>query len=143
MEDEIENISRNKRTEMELNKIMNSINPDLKFTTEIETDFKTGRLPTLSFEIWSELGGIRHSYFEKEMRAQILTCKESSMSEQSKYSILVNELMRRFEVMDDKIGLEEKTEKIDHFTKQLKNSGYSFEEAREIVQSCLKGVIKK
>ena len=78
-EDKEKGVGKKKRTELELKKIMNSVNPDLKFTTEIESDFETQRLPTLSFEIWSEAEGIRHSYFEKPMRSQILTSKESSM----------------------------------------------------------------
>ena len=56
-----------KRTVREILKAMNSINKDLKFTVETEKDFKNERLPTLSFEIWSELEGIRHSYYEKDM----------------------------------------------------------------------------
>ena len=57
-------IERKKRTILEVNKAMNSINPDLKFTIENENDFENGRLPTLAFEIWSCKEGIRHSYFE-------------------------------------------------------------------------------
>ena len=33
------------------NPIMNSINPDLKFTTEVPEDFPDGRLPSLDFTI--------------------------------------------------------------------------------------------
>ena len=79
---------------------MNSISDDLEFTTETEDDFSKKRLPTLSFEMWSEKTGLRHSYFEKSMRSQIMTQKRSSQSEQSKVSILVNELTRRFDVLD-------------------------------------------
>ena len=104
-----------KRTEIEIAKCMNYVMTDLTFTTETELDFEKKRLPTLGFEIWSELEGVRHSYFEKPMRSQLLTHKKSSQSEQSKYDILVNELNRRFEVQDEKIGLDEKIEIIDHF----------------------------
>ena len=88
--------------------MMNSINKDLEFTTETEKDFNNHRLPTLSFELWSTENGIAHSYFEKEMRSQVLTMKRSSMPEQSKFSILVNELNRRFEVMSEDVTIEEK-----------------------------------
>ena len=128
---------------MEIGKLMNSINEDLKFTTEREVDFDNGRLPTLSFQLWSEFEGIRHSYFEKEMRTQVLTMQKSSQGEHSKISILVNELMRRFEVMDDKLDKIEQVGVVDHFTSQLKNSGYSYKEAREIIISALKGITRK
>ena len=97
----------------------------------------------MSFQLWLEKGGVRHSYFEKDMRAQVLTMKRSSQSEQSKYSILVNELTRRFEVMDKDISVAEKTEIVDHYTQQLRNSGYSSDQIRDIVQSSLKGMLRK
>ena len=112
------NLTRAHLTEREYRKAMCDISSDLEFTTETESDFHKKRLPTLSFELWSEKEGVRHSYFEKEMRSQVLTMKRSSQSEQSKYSILVNELGRRFEVLDSRISLKEKIE-ILFFVKQI------------------------
>ena len=94
--DELAEESRENLTEREFRKMMNTINNDLEFTTETEKDFQNSRLPTLSFELWSTENGLAHSYFEKEMRSQVLTVKRSSMPEKSKFSILVNELNRRF-----------------------------------------------
>ena len=111
-----ESEDRIERTMREVNKAMNCVNHDLKFTLEHESQFENKRLPTLAFELWSEKGGIRHSYFEKKMRSQILTMKESSQSENSKFSILTNELNRRFQMMDDQIEIEEKIEKVNHFS---------------------------
>ena len=122
---------------------MNAVSPDLVFTTETEADFANKRLPTLSFESWSDESGIRHSFYEKSMRSQILTMKNSSQSEQSKYSILVNKLTRRFEVMDSEIELKEKIEIIDHYTQQLVNSGYACDQIRVIIESSLKGIKRK
>ena len=122
---------------------MNYVSDDLTFTTESEKDFAKGRLPTLSFEMWCEKSGIRHSYFEKPMRSQIFTMKRSSQSEQSKFSILVNELSRRFEVLDGQIDIEEKVAIVNHFTQQLVNSGYTRDQIREIIESGLKGIIRK
>ena len=61
------NRSKKELTCTEVSKLMNDINEDLKFTTETEEEFKNRRLPTLSFEIWCDEDGIRHSYFEKPM----------------------------------------------------------------------------
>ena len=131
------------RTKREILCAMNSVNSDLKFTLETEKDFQTKRLPTLSFEIWSCADGIHHSYYEKEMRNQILTMKRSAQSENSKNAILTNELNRRFLMMDRSITSEERREKVDHFTRQLVNSGYSWTQCREIVICALKGILKK
>ena len=136
-------ICAKKLTETEILRAMNSINVDLQFTSETENDFDKKRLPTLSFELWSTSDGLRHSYFEKSMRSQILTMDKSSMPENSKFSILVNELNRRFEVMDDNIDEAEKVEIINHFTTQLKNSGYEHNKAYEIIMCSLRGVAKK
>ena len=136
-------ITKKENTRREVEKLMNSINPDLRFTTEVEGEFETGRLPTLSFEMWCSEEGIRHSYYEKPMRSQILTMSRSSQSESSKYSILVNELSRRFIMMDRNIQIEEKIRIVDHFTQQLYNSGYKVPQIREIVTSSLKGIMRK
>ena len=142
-QDLLSNKTDAERTELEVRKAMNSISKDLVFTTETESDFPNKRLPTLSFQMWSERQGIRHSYFEKDMRSQILTMKQSSQSEQSKFNILVNELTRRFEVLDKDITVDEKIDIVDHYTQQLVNSGYGLEQIKEIVESSLKGILRK
>ena len=136
-------LSDKERTMREIQKAMNVINTDLKFTMEHESEFLNGRLPTLAFEIWSEKIGIRHSYYEKPMRNQVLTMKRSSMSENSKTSILTNELNRRFQMMDGNIEKGEKIEKIHQFCQQLTNSGYKWSQIREIVISSLRALIKR
>ena len=62
------------------------------------------------------------------------------MSEHSKFSILTNELRRRFEVLDDRITIVEKISIVDHFTKQLANSGYKYNQVKDIIVSSLVGV---
>ena len=101
-----------------MKKLMNSINADLEFTTQSERDYDNGRLPTLSFEMWSTMDGDSHSYFERPMRSQVLTMKRSSQAQKSKVSILVNELNRHFEVMYDTVTLDEKLQVIDKFCQQ-------------------------
>ena len=90
-----------------------------------------------------EIEGIKHSYFEKGMRSQVLTIQMSSISEKSKFSILVNEIVGRFEVMSYELGESEQIGFIDHFTRQIRNSGYNHTQAREAVISAIRGVIKK
>ena len=45
--------------------------------------------------------------------------------------------------MDSKIEISEKTEIVDHYTQQLVNSGYACDQIRDIIESSLKGVIRK
>ena len=142
-EDMDSNRCQKELTRTEIEKLMNDINEDLKFTTEIEEEFDNRRLPTLSFEMWCDKDGIRHSYYEKPMRSQILTMERSSQAESSKFSILANELTRRFEMMDKNIDIEEKIDVVNHFTQQLVNSGYNDTKIKEIVISSLKGIVRK
>ena len=67
----------------------------------------------------------------------------SSQSEKSKISILVNELNRRLYVININVTEEEKVSIVDHFTRQLINSGYNESQIAEIILSSLKGTIKK
>ena len=122
---------------------MSHINPDLEFTAEKETYFPNKRLPTLSFELWSTKEKLRHSYYEKEMRSQVLTEKRRSQAENQKFAILTNELNRRLQMMDGEVEEDEQIEKIDHYSQQLVNSGYQWGQIREIVVSSLKGFKKK
>ena len=82
---------------------MNAINSDLTFTVEVASDFRDGRLPTLDFSLWmDEIGQLRHSYYEKEMKTQKMIEMDSAMSTKQKITILSNELTRRLYNIDDK-----------------------------------------
>ena len=75
---------------------MNSVNPDLKFTTETQEDFPHERLPTLDFEIWiGSDNKVTHSYFQKSMKSPMVIMERSGMARHQKFNILRNELSRR------------------------------------------------
>ena len=109
-----------------------------QFTVEVSEDFKDKRLPTLSFSLWEEKWGICHSYFEKEVRSQILVMERSAMGNQSKYAIMTNELHRRFEVVHERIDQKEKLEIVNKYTQQLVNSGYDRGQIKEMIVSDLR-----
>ena len=124
-------------------KCMNSINTDLTFTVEWAGEFPNSRLPTLDFSMWIEQGLIHHTYYEKEMRTQLMVMRQSSMAERQKMDILSNELVRRISNVGESIGQEEVDKIIDHFTQQLVNSGYERRQVYEIITSGLKGFENK
>ena len=138
-----EGLSPKQRTKVRVQEAMNSINPDLQFTMELGEDFEDGRLPTLSFSLWEEPWGISHSYFEKKVRSQVLLMERSAMGTNSKFSIMSNELRRRFEVLNENVSRREKVQIIDKYTKQLVNSGYKRHQIFEIITSALKGYERK
>ena len=137
------NRGREDITRVEVLKAMNSINEDLSFTMELCGDFSDLRLPTLSFSMWQDEECIKHSYFEKSMRNQTLLLERTSMSRQSLFSILSNELTRRMEVLDERLEKSEIIAVIDKFVQQLVNSEFSWTQCREIVISSLVGYNRK
>ena len=58
IEDTEMNRCRQELRRLEINKAMNSVNPDLSFTMEFCKDFPENRMPTLSFSLWPEKDGI-------------------------------------------------------------------------------------
>ena len=128
-----------------LNPAMNSVNEDLKFTTEIREDFMDEKLPTLDCKLWfDEDWTVNHTYFEKEMRTQLVIPENSAMCMRQKMSILSNELIRRLSNINiEKAEEDEKVNVVEHYTKQLKTSGYDRNKSREIVVSGLVGWMRK
>ena len=45
--------------------------------------------------------------------------------------------------MDDLIDVKEEIDVINQFTTQLRNSGYGYSQARDIIQSAMKGIVRK
>ena len=58
-------VNRENLIEKEMREVMNVVNRDISFTTELERDFPNCSLPTLTFEMRSTPGGISHLYDEK------------------------------------------------------------------------------
>ena len=139
--EDIENdIGWHELTRNEMLKAMNSINGDLQFTMEICKDFLGEKLLTLSFSIWPEFNGLKHTYFEKSMRNQVLLVERTAMSRQALYNVLSNELRRRMEVLDEEISEKDMLEVVERFVQQLVNSEFNVKQIREIV---LSGVNRK
>ena len=123
----------------------NSINEDLEFTQEVPEDFKDNRVPTLDTTWWQmEDMTINFSYFEKAMRTPYVIMKRSAISDNSRYNILSNELVRRLSNMNKEgTTQEEKIEVVENYIQQCKTSGYNRHETREGVISGIKGWKRK
>ena len=70
--DKLDRVDREQLTRQEVLRAMNSVNKDLSFTMELCSDFPDKKLPTLSFSLFMGENGIESTYFEKEMKNQIL-----------------------------------------------------------------------
>ena len=86
---------------------------------------------------------LTHTYLEKQMKNQTLLLERTSMSRQSLYSILGNELRRRLETLDDNLSQLETNSILDKYIQQLVNSEFSWRQILEIVKSALVGHVLK
>ena len=118
---------------------MNSVNEDLDFTMETHLDFPDKRLPTLSFSLWPGQRCIHHSYYEKEMRNQLLVVERTAMGKHSIMSIMSNELMRRLQVIDERLDISETFDVVEKYVQQLVNSEYNWTQIRDMCYSALIG----
>ena len=161
-EDRIENLSDEQRTARELKKAMNSIFPNIQFTTEIPEDFPDRRLPTLDCSCWLEdnskvSGGddwqegdspwrrprIMYSFFEKEMNSPFCILEKSALPDNTKISSLSQEVVRRMLHTSELVPQEERNQVVEKFVSKLKLSGYRDDQVREIVKAGLKGYERK
>jgi len=100
-------ISKENFTREQILLAMNSVHKDLQFTMETHRDFNDGRLPTLSFSLWPGQRGIHHSYYQEEMRNQVLVMKHNATGRQALMYTMCGELIRRLQVVDERLPLEE------------------------------------
>ena len=132
------------RTRREVMIMFNAISKDLKFTSEVENEFVSNRLPTLDLEIWKDdIGRLRYSYFEKSMSNKYCIMKRTALPGELQKSVLVAEATRRLFNMDQYIGEEEKTDKLDKFDQKMKISGYRKKERRRILSDAVVGYNRK
>ena len=83
--------------------------------------------------IWMIDGIIYHTYYEKLMKTPFTVMQRSAMSEHQKMSILSNELVRRLSNIHKDVVAVEIEAVIEQYTGQLKASGYSRKQTKEIV----------
>ena len=121
---------------------MNSINCNLEFTTETPEEFENEQLPTLDFKLWQEQDNtINHSYFQKPVKTPYVIMSRSGMALQQKVQILANELTRRISNINQKNNkIIEYIKVIEQYTRELKNSEYNHNTAREIILSGIRGL---
>ena len=148
VEDEIVGDTNTTRMSKQVNLAMNSIFENINFTMETAEDFPEKKLPTLDFKLWVEkdeqsVQQIRYSFFEKVMKTPYCILARSAMAEQSKYSSLTQDLIRRLTNTKEDSSQEEKNDIVEIFVERLQISGYSRAEIREIIVSGLKGYVSK
>ena len=90
--------------------------------------------------MWLEPDGIKHSYYQKPMKTPLVLMERSAMAFQQKIQILTNELNRRLSnILIDEIPKSKINVKIEQYIQELKSSGYSHSQTKEIIVSGIRG----
>ena len=140
--------SNTKRMAKVMNKVMDSITPNLKFEMEIAEDFEGKVLPTLDFDLRVERledgrSKLRYKFYEKKVNSKYCILERSSMSEKGKISSLTQDLIRRMVNTDGETSVQERNTITEKFISRLRVSGYKKPQVKEIIQCGLKGYLTK
>ena len=135
--------------------VLNSLEKDLKFTTECHLDFPTGTLPTLDYQVWpttiqgasgdpeDRIHQFYYKFFEKPMAAKFCILEPSASSWEAKKATLAQETARRLENTSTETSAETRTEILEQFCTKMERSGYSMQQRRTIITDGVIGHIRK
>ena len=114
-----------KRTMLLIQKIANSIDPQIQFTFDVPSNYSDNMVPILDVKAGiNEDNEIDYIFYQKPMQNRLVVPKQSAMPLQQKMTILTQECFRR---------LHNKRETI--VDEDLKTSGYSEQERQKITHS--------
>ena len=120
--------------------VAESINPLIKFTTDIPSDHDDKKVAVLDLNIKlnKEMRNrIDFEFFEKPTRNPKLILAESAINNNSKRTILTQECLRRLRNTKIELGEDVKNEHLNRFMLKMKNSGYTQNFRTQILKSAL------
>jgi predicted RNA binding protein with dsRBD fold (UPF0201 family) len=140
-----ENKTESKITMDIVQQIANSVNPMIKLTVETPCNFADGKMPVLDVKVnvnEKEPNRIDFEFFSKPTKNPRVILADSALSFAKKRTILTQECLRRLRNTKIELGPEVQRKHLNNFMLQLKNSGYSQNFRREILDSGLKAFQK-
>ena len=127
-----------RRTIEEINKSLNDTWKFLEFTTEEESDFPDGFLPTLDFATRVESNGyVQYKFFKKPMASNLLLQNGTALSKGCLFSSLRQDLVRRLYNSNLTMGAEFRNTLVGDYIQLLVNSGHKFVYIKSIVLQAL------
>ena len=106
----------------------------LEFTTETQSDFISGTLPTLDFQTRIlDNGEIDFTHFTKPMANNILLESNTALSKATIFSALRQDLIRRLLHTRRQTPWEERIKIIEDYTRLLANSGHKYSFSKSII----------
>ena len=133
-------ISTTERTKRVLEGTMQGLMEGLVMTMETKDDFCGEWLPTLDVKIAiSATNRLKFTHFEKPTCSNLTLQMRSAMEQNTKMSILGNEVMRRMMNIGGDVGDEVRRMTIDDFAVKIITSGYGVEQTRRIILGGIRG----
>ena len=123
-EDQKAGTSSTTRTARVMVDIMSSIWEFLNFTVEVEDDFADKKLPTLDVRIWVRGGLIEYEFFSKPMSANTVLNARTALGEQTKFSSLSQEVVRRMLHTSRRLEDSSWMESLEDLTQRMVNSDH-------------------
>ena len=128
------------RTSEELCKSFNSIMNFLEFTTESEDDFKSGFLPTLDVQTHVNTDGyVSYKFFSKPSNNNIVIQKGTALAQDTIFSSLRQEVVRRLSNTDKETPWEERIYIVEEFIQLMVNSMHKYAFIKSVI---LQGISK-
>ena len=136
-----ENLSSDIITMRVLTELANSIDPMIKFSFDVPSNYEENMVPILDLKVGiTNEGLVIHEYFEKKTKNKYVILASSALSWNQKRNILFQETMRH--LLNTNTGIEAQSRILTEFMLKLKRSGYS-EKFRENLILKAKAAYKK
>ena len=134
---------KKKHTRNEIHKAMQSILSFLTFTTEVEDEYPSGYIPTLDLQVkMLEDGRITYQFYKKPIANIHCAMEKAALSEQTKYAVLAQEIIRRIFNTSELENQEVRNTILEDFDRTMEISGYSGKQRGEIMDRGLRGYEK-
>ena len=134
--------NRNRVTVEKIKQLAETIDNNLKVTTDTTSNYEDNRLPILDVKVWigEDKNGetkIMHIHYIKGVSTMSVINERSAHGDQAKHNIIVNELCRILKNCSIHLSWEETSEQMSYFVKRLQYSGYSKQFRYETISKAL------
>ena len=139
---ETDSVEKNENTMRDIKALAETIDPNLKVTTDTTNRHADRRLPVLDLVVWIGEGvngetRILYSHYMKDVATRAVINARSCHSDTMKHCVMVNEAMRILRNCSPYLEWQEVAGKLSYFVKRMQFSGYSHEFRHRVMVKAL------
>ena len=126
-----------------ISQIADTIDPAIKSTYDVGSNYEDGRLPMLDLKLWigqrnDGTWKILHSHYMKDVSSRYVIHARSSHPISMKINVLVNEGLRILRNTNSSLGWDEAKRHLQYFVRRMQFSGYDISMRGTIITKILK-----